>query len=83
MKTIKQQWEGYERKVVPPEAGQAQRSETRQAFYSGALVILNSLHQIGEMPEETGISTLNALRDEVQEYILTLIADYVERLRKK
>lgn len=36
MKTVYQQWQSYERQIVPKGADAVQREECRRAFYAGA-----------------------------------------------
>lgn len=49
---IKEQWESYEREVVPANASAEQRLETRRAFYAGAQAMLTtSLGRNASTPE--------------------------------
>jgi hypothetical protein len=40
MNTVQQAWDLYKTAAVPPNAGPAQRLETRRAFYAGAGALL-------------------------------------------
>jgi hypothetical protein len=43
MTTIREEWEQYERAVVPQNASPVQRVECRKAFYGGILVVMTRL----------------------------------------
>lgn len=66
MKTIADEWETYKKEVVPPQAGENQVYETRQAFYAGASIVFGTLSQLGKerVPVEVGVSVLTKLMQE-------------------
>jgi hypothetical protein len=64
--TVLDAWESYVRDVMPPNAGQTQRVETRRAFYGGAWVMLNLLKKIAdEQPDVQAEASMDALYNEL------------------
>jgi hypothetical protein len=49
--TIAAMWEGYRSHCVPKDAGPEQVSQTRQAFYAGATVILAEVDMMSKCPD--------------------------------
>ncbi len=43
MKLLEEQWESYQRRVIPIGAPSVHRSECRRAFYAGAQALLTGL----------------------------------------
>lgn len=70
MKTVKQKWESYLAKVVPPSASHAQMIETRRAFYAGAAAMFNQVvDDIGAEPsEERALGMIEGLRQELFQF---------------
>lgn len=64
--TVQEAWEQYAANVVPPEAGDAQRVETRRAFYGGALSVVNIMIAISdqEISEDAGAAIFEGVRQE-------------------
>lgn len=68
---VRSYWESYEEHCVPREAGPEQRTETRRAFYAGALFTIMVLDRIGEpdVPEREGLEIMSMLRAECEEFV--------------
>jgi len=71
MKKIADLWQSYAAHVLPPNASDTQRRETRRAFYAGALsifnVIVDSLTD-GPEPQEEDVRTIEALSEELSAF---------------
>ena len=67
---IENAWKGYERVCVPADAGEMQRSESRQAFYAGAAVYHAMVIALSTdaVSEDKGTATLEALDAELSEF---------------
>lgn len=65
--TCAQQWESYVKGVMPKDAPEVQRTETRRAFYAGLFSMMNAMKRIGEpdIPEEAGVEWLDDLDREI------------------
>lgn len=65
-----EEWEKYRCQVVPAQAGSVQVSETRQAFYCGALVAFISIASIANSPggsvSQAEAEWIESLMDEVR-----------------
>ena len=71
MKHVEKEWASYEAEVVPAEASDVQRLETKRAFYAGAWALLCMiLHKTQEIEEDdpAGQSFLKALHDELESF---------------
>jgi len=77
MKKIADLWQSYADHVLPPNAGDTQRRETRRAFYAGAHAlfagIVNGLTE-GPEPQEEDLRALDDLRDEFEAFARDLAA---------
>lgn len=66
MKTLFEEWQSFERAVVPVAAPPVQREEMRRAFYAGASVMLTLvLAAVAPENEDDCEANLQALEDEV------------------
>jgi hypothetical protein len=67
MKTIAEMWQSYDRDVLPPEAGEVQRRETKRAFYAGVWSLLQQFKAVGsdDISEAQGAAILEAIQQEV------------------
>ena len=67
-----EQWDSYDLKVVPAAAGNAQRQETRRAFYAGAQalmgIVMNSLSLDSE-PTDEDVAVMEDLDAELREFV--------------
>lgn len=72
---INEEWQEYKRKVIPKDAGHAQKRETKQAFYAGATVLMaivtRSFKDLGD-DKEAGGRLMGALLKEIEDYAKTL-----------
>ena len=68
--TVREDWQSYERDVMPADAGATQRSETRMAFYAGAWAMLTNVKLCGEpdMSEEAGCVYLELVTSEIERF---------------
>ena len=63
-------WDEYEKKVIPKDASQVQRTETRRGFYAGAITVMASFEEISEdkTSEAIGVMILTSIKRELDEY---------------
>lgn len=61
VKTALGLWEDYARKVMPPNAPEVQRVETKLAFMSGLFAMLTEMRRLGEhdVSEDAGVVHLD------------------------
>ncbi len=85
LQSIKKEWESYEKAVLSnPEIPDVQRKETRRAFYSGFLSMFSQLEQIGtpEVSEQAGEVHLNAIKAEIEQYMLEVTNELIQYLSR-
>lgn len=72
--TIKDKWNGYLESVVPATASIAQVTETRRAFYAGALAVMFINSRIGEpdVTENEGCQAMDNAMAEIEEFLQLL-----------
>ena len=72
MKYIKQIWDGYRKKCVPPNASEVQTKETEQAFYAGAAALftflMTRLDKSGDEPTPEDFEKINDIGAELEEF---------------
>lgn len=75
MQSIAEIWSEYEERVVPADAGEVQRVETKQAFYSGVGSILHAqLQMTGEdLTDDQCTDLLTSWLDEFNDYVKSRI----------
>ena len=74
MNTIQSAWDEYEKKVVPKQAGEIQRKESKLAFYSGAFLMLNHTGEIAEKyTEDQACHIIQGISDELDVFLKTVI----------
>ena len=63
MNTIAAHWKSFEAGVVPADACDVQRQETRRAFYAGAHAMLCTVQSLGAdtVSEDAGVAILEGL----------------------
>lgn len=66
MRTIEDGWIEYYRVVIPKNAGQVQKEETKRAFYAGAMQACYAVSKIGgkQVSLDSGANMFQALVDE-------------------
>ena len=81
--SIAANWRDYESVVLPPDAGQVQRRETRIAFYAGASAVVSITDHIGqpEVSEDAGMAILSAIQSELRAFADELKAHQPRRRR--
>lgn len=70
MNTIAEQWENFEKMVMPVGASSIQRREMRLAFYAGCQTMLKFNYLIGgeSVSEDAGIAMLENWNDECHRF---------------
>lgn len=69
MNTIQEEWQAFQRHVMPVSAPVIQRQEMEKAFYAGAMSVLNVLTgPVPEMSENAAVAVLQALIEEAHAY---------------
>lgn len=66
--TIEQGYQGYATAVVPANASEVQRKETRQAFFAGVMFMLATLSEISDESDQECDARISALRDELLQF---------------
>lgn len=75
MKLIADAWRDFEIDVIPLNAPEVQRVESRRAFYAGAVSMWSGLMSIlepGEEPTEKDLATMDAIKAEIDAYVKEL-----------
>lgn len=72
--TIKELWEKYETNVIPAEADEIQRKETRRAFYAGGASLLDALTDAPDQGADKGAEVIEGYIDEFRAYGKSVIA---------
>jgi hypothetical protein len=71
-------WQSYADRVLPPHVSEVQRTETRRAFYAGALALLsataNNLSEGSEVSEADD-AVMDDLYEELQAFNRDVVAD--------
>lgn len=71
---IRDGWNDYAEKILPKDAPQVQRQETRRAFYAGAWELLSRYVDLGEpeISEDEGVEVLEATKREIEAFVRTI-----------
>jgi hypothetical protein len=79
--TLLDGWDSYQRDVLPASAGETQRTETRRAFYAGAVMMWSSIHAASRDagPEATAadLARMTALAKEIDDWCAALAREEV------
>ncbi len=68
--SVDSEWKDYAKMVIPKNARENQRVETRKAFYAGAFTILEGiLPRCMPMSEVDADKYLNDIRDEIRRFV--------------
>jgi hypothetical protein len=68
--TMASLWEEYDRRAMPPQAGETQRRETRRAFYAGIMATLSEISTVAENHTlEDGSKVLDGWMAECAEFL--------------
>jgi hypothetical protein len=75
--SVNELWTAYAKRVLPTDAGEVQRNETRKAFYAGFWSMLEICIRLGEpdVPDAEGMATLERLHIESKAWIRARIAE--------
>jgi hypothetical protein len=71
MKRLAGEWLDYDMKVIPREAPEIQRRETRRAYYAGATTLLALILQSlepGAEPTEGELRKMDQLKEEIDKF---------------
>ena len=71
MKTLAEEWSSYEARVLPKNAGDVQRIETRRAFYAGAGAFLACMQgnlEAGPEATDGDVENLDTLVKELETF---------------
>jgi hypothetical protein len=69
-------WQDFERDVLPSNAGQVQRQESRRCFYAGARALLTFLTEgldPDREPTEADLDKMDAISDELAAFMLDVV----------
>lgn len=68
--TFKRAWDEYQRIVMSPHAEHLQVTQTRRAFYAGAIAYARRIHNYvaGEEDSDAALRSVNALSAELNEF---------------
>lgn len=62
-------WAGFEKQVVPADAGPTQRQEMKRAFYAGAWALLGELMKIDDsMSDADGAAYMSRVEAELRRF---------------
>lgn len=66
-------WRGFERDVIPKDAGELQRRESRRCFYAGARALLTVLTMgldPGDEPTDADLAKMDAISEELTAFMV-------------
>lgn len=74
MNTVKEKWESFSAATIPAKASKEQVTDMRNAFYAGAMVVMDIQYAIGgdAYSEEAGVAVLEGLHEEMEQHIQSL-----------
>lgn len=75
MKLIADAWRDYEVQIVPLNAPEVQRIESRRAFYAGAISMwggMMAMLEPGEEPTDADLKRMDEIKAEIDAYALAL-----------
>ena len=67
--SVGEAWASYLAAVVPAGAGEAQREESKRAFYAGAAAMFGDMLNAAELEEDAAAARLEALDRELADYL--------------
>ena len=71
MRHVEGLWVGYERQVMPPDAGKIQRQETKRAFFAGVAAVLGYLQVMFDddrEPTEADLKVMSEVHAELEQF---------------
>lgn len=70
MNSLEEHWHEWAEACLPECCSDIQRQETKRAFYSGAVAILQVVEQVGndDIDEETGTKVVSKIYREIDEF---------------
>lgn len=70
MRSVKNEWDSFEKSIIPIGAPEIQRIEMRRAFYAGATSLLQLMLDLGEddVTEDGGMMVIEGLRQECRAF---------------
>ena len=81
LNSLENEWNGFAKMVLPPNASAVQRAEMRKAFIAGAYTVIVNLQEIGQdhITEIEGVAHLESIKKECEEFQKQMIHEYGER----
>jgi hypothetical protein len=82
MKVIETAWQDFALKVIPAGAPPIQITESRKAFYAGAMCLLDSLMKVlgpGKEPTESDLLIMDGVQKELAQFLKDLQTSYQGR----
>ncbi|MCC5640627.1 hypothetical protein LC593_33310 [Nostoc sp. CHAB 5844] len=75
---ILEQWQSYEKAVMPKNALSVQRQETRRAFYAGVTAMISIMHQLADddFGDEEAANALERIEQECKAFVARVGIDY-------
>lgn len=75
MNRIENTWLSFRKKVISPQASEAQLTDMRHAFYAGAMTVLSITEEATNASEEVGETILGNMYNEVGRYQLKVLEE--------
>lgn len=77
MNTIQQGFDDYATNCIPSTASEIQMTETRRAFYAGAMAMLKITMAVGnsDMSEKAGAAVLEGVYQEISQFANDVVTD--------
>ena len=73
--TVLSLFEIYAKNVIPNNASETQKVETKQAFFAGVFSVMQAMLNLADLSEEEGAALLDKWNEECHDFILRSIAD--------
>lgn len=75
MNRIENKWLSFREKVISPQAGEAQITDMRHAFYAGAMTILSITEEATNETEQVGETMIGNMYNEMARYRLKVLEE--------
>jgi len=75
MRTVEEMWEHFEQVVVPPNAGEEQKSDMKTAFFAGTFANLNEFLVATEEDDEVAVEGIVRNLQESEAFFLKICGD--------
>ena len=83
-KTLEESWKDYAKKVLPPDTGHEQRTQTQMAFYAGASIVIETVAAVGDenLPEDKATEVFGTIHDETVNFARAKVAESKNEILK-